>query len=76
MIVEIKNEQEEKKMKYPCLLVNNKRTIVLATGVGKSNHCLSGVVIRNEFRGCGEYFDDYDKKEFRPFIGEITFKND
>lgn len=75
MKVEVKNEQEEKKMEFPCLLVNNKRTIILAAGI-TNDYTLDGIVIRNEYSGCGAYFNDYDKKEFRPFIGEITLSND
>lgn len=70
MKVKIKNENKSTEIKYPCLMVSARGTIVL--------FCKSGVgtVIRSDTSPVGSYENGWCMDLFTPFTGTIELSND
>lgn len=76
------HDKDEFKGKYPLLVISESGNIILAVSDNKidsSGFC--GVVLNHCFNGFGsliqgEYSDNWDKIQFKPFTGKITLCND
>ena len=74
MRVQIKREDEDQKIVYPCLMESkDSQSIVLFSGEGHGT-----IIVAGEWNdsSCGEFDIDWDMDRFIPFEGNLILSNE
>lgn len=74
MKVEVKEVQEKKDIKFPCLMRSTSGLIILAIGIKDSD--LKGTVLFSITHTLGFYSESWNRDSFVPFNGSVTLSND
>jgi len=76
MNVEVNKNKDEKNIEFPCLMVTDSGTIILAIGIYKDG--IEGFVLKDSMpleRGIGYHCKTWSLNTINPFKGSITLSN-
>lgn len=76
MKITIAEAKKEEELKFPCLMVNEDGTIVLASNFKDGLFSAFILVSKTDCINAGEYHRKWDVTFFKPFHGSITLSNE
>jgi len=71
MIVTVTNDEEENEWDYPCLVISEEGTLIIALGHGTFHYNFSGLNLAER-----RFSDCWDKDKFKLFKGTVTLRNE
>jgi len=77
MKTKVNENKNEKEIEFPCLMVTDSGTIILAIGIDKNG--IDGFVLKDNVplkRAIGYHSETWNLNTLNPFKGSITLSND
>jgi hypothetical protein len=75
MKIEINNKEQNTEIKFPCLMLNqNKHIVILATEIDVNNNNLTGTCLLGSL--VGHHASNWTASNYTPFNGSITLSNE